>query len=78
MLQEDFLAAALPLFSNDEVEILEWSPDIGWSYRRKNGPMSYSIFQLNSQPVWSWRELLTAQRRLDSRRHRMAKALSAN
>ena len=31
MLQEDFLAAALPLFSNDEVEILEWSPDIGWA-----------------------------------------------
>ena len=31
MLQEDFLAATLPLFSNDEVEILEWSPDIGWA-----------------------------------------------
>jgi uncharacterized protein (UPF0276 family) len=31
MLQEDFLAAALPLFSDDEVEILEWSPDIGWA-----------------------------------------------
>lgn len=31
MLQEDFLAATLPLFSNDKVEILEWSPDIGWA-----------------------------------------------
>lgn len=31
MLQEDFLAATLPLLSNDEVEILEWSPDIGWA-----------------------------------------------
>lgn len=31
MLQDDFLAATLPLFSNDEVEILEWSPDIGWA-----------------------------------------------
>ena len=31
MLEEDFLSAALPLFEAGEVEVLEWSFDIGWS-----------------------------------------------
>lgn len=31
MLEEDFLRAALPLFEAGEIEILEWSFDIGWS-----------------------------------------------
>src|SRR5687767_12232024 len=31
MLEEDFLRAALPLFEGGEVEVLEWSFDVGWS-----------------------------------------------
>lgn len=55
MLQEDFLAAALPLFSNDEVEILEWSPDIGWATALPEwADELLNFFQLYSQPVWSW------------------------
>jgi uncharacterized protein (UPF0276 family) len=30
MLEDDFLAAALPLFEAGEVEVLEWSFDVGW------------------------------------------------
>lgn len=31
MLEPDYLQAALPLFEGGEVEVLEWSMDIGWS-----------------------------------------------
>ena len=31
MLEEDFLRAALPLFEQGEVDVLEWSFDVGWS-----------------------------------------------
>lgn len=31
MLEADFLAAAYPLFAAEEVEVLEWSFDVGWS-----------------------------------------------
>ncbi len=31
MLEKDFLAASLPLFESAMVEVVEWSPDIGWS-----------------------------------------------
>jgi len=31
MLEDDFLRAALPLFEAGEVEVLEWSFDVGWS-----------------------------------------------
>jgi uncharacterized protein (UPF0276 family) len=34
MLEEDFLRASLPLFSAGEVEILEWSFDVGWGLPR--------------------------------------------
>lgn len=30
MLEDDFLRAALPLFTGGEVEVLEWSFDVGW------------------------------------------------
>ena len=30
MLEDDFLRAALPLFEAGEVEVLEWSFDVGW------------------------------------------------
>src|SRR4029453_13258630 len=30
MLEEDFLRAALPLFEAGEIEVLEWSFDVGW------------------------------------------------
>ena len=31
MLEDDFLRAALPLFDQGEVDVLEWSFDVGWS-----------------------------------------------
>lgn len=31
MLQDDFVRASLPLFESEEVEVLEWSFDVGWS-----------------------------------------------
>lgn len=31
MLEEDFLRASLPLFAAGEVDVLEWSFDVGWS-----------------------------------------------
>jgi uncharacterized protein (UPF0276 family) len=31
MLEDDFVRAALPLFESGEVDILEWSFDVGWS-----------------------------------------------
>jgi uncharacterized protein len=34
MLEDDFLRAALPLFEHGEVEVLEWSFDVGWSLPR--------------------------------------------
>ena len=31
MLEDEFLQASLPLFENGEVDVIEWSFDVGWS-----------------------------------------------